>query len=66
MSVVTQNLKEVGGKVSVWWTRTTYKAVLTGWVCQTKQSPTLHKGNAVNVADIWDESDYSYLGRPVG
>ena len=34
-----------------------------GWVCNTKQSPTLPKTLGVNVADIWDEGCCSYLGR---
>ena len=34
-----------------------------GWVCKTKQNPTLPKSLGVNVADIWDEGCCSYLGR---
>ena len=35
-----------------------------GWVCNTKQSPTLPKTLGVNVADIWDEGYGLRLEKP--
>ena len=35
-----------------------------GWVCNTKQSPTLPKTLGVNVADIWDEGYGLRIEKP--
>ena len=35
-----------------------------GWVCNTKQSPTLPKILGVNVADIWDEGYGLRIEKP--
>lgn len=37
--------------------------MLVGRVCKTKRSPKLSKTGGVNVADIWNEGERSYLGR---
>ena len=40
------------------------RLIKVGWVCNTKQSPTLPKTLGVNVADIWDEGYGLRLEKP--
>lgn len=61
--MVMWNQAEAGGETMVWQVGTTYKAYVRREGCYTNQSLKLFETASMNVADIWSERLWSYLGR---